>query len=127
MTSTRLTTLFLALILRLACPAAAGDGAQAAFRTLQGLVGSWRLTKPATDKQRAFRIIYRMISANTALVESFGDPAGQPTETIYHLDGDRLMATHYCAQGNQPVAMPIQRMSDMGVIYKVVYRPIANG
>ena len=39
---------------------------------------------------------------NTALVESFGDPAKQVTETIYHRDGDHLLATHYCAQGNQP-------------------------
>ena len=23
--------------------------------------------------------------------------------TVYHLDGDTLLATHYCAMGNQPV------------------------
>jgi len=43
-----------------------------------------------------------MISANTFLVESFGNPVQGVTETIYHVDGDRLMATHCCAQGNQP-------------------------
>jgi hypothetical protein len=55
-----------------------------------------------TLEQQAFRIQYKLISANTALVEVFGNPARQVTETIYHRDGERLLVTHYCAQGNQP-------------------------
>ena len=35
-------------------------------------------------------------------MEEFGNPAKEPTQTVFHLDGDRLLATHYCAQGNQP-------------------------
>jgi hypothetical protein len=69
---------------------------------LKGLVGTWRLVDSKTPSDQAFRITFRLISANTALVESFGDPSKQVTETVYHLDGQRLLATHYCAQGNQP-------------------------
>lgn len=69
---------------------------------MKSLVGTWRLSEAATPGAKAFRITYRLVSADTALVEVFGDPAKQVTETVFHLDGDRLMATHYCAQGNQP-------------------------
>jgi hypothetical protein len=76
----------------------AGD----AFVRLQQLAGSWRLVSPDNDARKAFRISYRTISRGTALVEIFGDPSADVTETMYHLDGSHLMATHYCAQGNQP-------------------------
>jgi len=69
---------------------------------LKALVGIWQRTDSSTPASKAFRIRYRLISADTALVEEFGDPAKQPTQTVFHLDGDRLLATHYCAQGNQP-------------------------
>ncbi len=76
--------------------------AEAAYARLKTLVGSWKLATPRTDADRAFRIRYALISRDSALVEIFGDPARQPTQTIFHRDGERLLATHYCAQGNQP-------------------------
>jgi len=80
----------------------AGTDPQSSFTKLKTLVGTWTLTNPKTSREAAFQISYRLISADTALVEIFGDPAKQVTETVYHMDGDHLMATHYCAQGNQP-------------------------
>jgi hypothetical protein len=93
-----LTALFL---LAHITPSSARD-ADDAWRAMAALAGTWRLAEPKTPAQDAFRISYRWISRNTALVESFGDPSKQITETIYHRDGTRLLATHYCAQGNQP-------------------------
>lgn len=69
---------------------------------LKTLVGTWQRMDASTEAQKAFRIRYRLISADTALVEEFGDPAKQVTQTLFHPDGSRLLATHYCAQGNQP-------------------------
>ena len=87
-----------ALLCLLAGPALGADPAP--WARLKNLVGTWRRSDaPASNP---FRIRYRLISADTALVEEFGDPARQPTQTVFHLDGDRLLATHYCAQGNQP-------------------------
>lgn len=85
----------------LAMPAPASD-AGASWDRLKSLVGTWQRAEASTPASKAFRIRYRLISADTALVEEFGDPAKQPTQTVFHLDGDRLLATHYCAQGNQP-------------------------
>jgi hypothetical protein len=76
--------------------------AEESFDRLKELAGAWKLVNPKSVSQEAFRISYRPISRDTALVETYGNPAGSVTETIYHLNGDRLMATHYCAQGNQP-------------------------
>ena len=89
-------TLFL-----LAMPAAATDS-PTAWDRLKTLVGTWQRADASTPAGKAFRIRYRLISADSALVEEFGDPAKQPTQTVFHLDGDRVLATHYCAQGNQP-------------------------
>ena len=93
-----------ALLCLLASPAPAVEPAAPAapWAHLATLVGTWQRTDASTAAQKAFRIRYRLISADTALVEEFGDPAKQPTQTVFHPDGSRLVATHYCAQGNQP-------------------------
>lgn len=36
------------------------------------------------------------------MVEAFTTPNGRETLTVFHPDGERLLATHYCGQGNQP-------------------------
>ncbi len=94
----------LALALAIFMPIQAGAAAQtlAPWQTLANLEGSWRLAAPRTGAQRGFRISFRMISKGSALVETFGDPSKNVTQTIYHRDGNNIMATHYCAQGNQP-------------------------
>lgn len=89
------------LLCLLAMPAAAADSA-VPWDALKSLVGTWQRTDASTPAGKAFRIRYRLISADTALVEEFGDPAKQPTQTLFHLDGDRVLATHYCSRGNQP-------------------------
>ncbi len=100
----RQTSYIVALILAWSfyLPALANPLADGHWRTLEGLNGSWRISAPRTDAEKPFRINFRPISKGSALVETFGDPAKQITETIYHRDGERIMATHYCARGNQP-------------------------
>jgi len=72
------------------------------WETLANLGGAWRIAVPRTAAEKAFRIRMRPISRTTALLETFGNPAGVTTETVYHRAGGNIMATHYCAQGNQP-------------------------
>ena len=73
--------------------------ASRAFDRLAALVGTW-VTDGPIEKQ--LHLSYRLISSGSALVETYTTPSGKETLTIYHLDGARLLATHYCAQGNQP-------------------------
>jgi hypothetical protein len=109
----RTATLALLLVLFSACRAAqpapgvevaaAQPGVEAAaaqprFEHLQQLAGCWKCTADTW----AVDLVYRLVSSGSALVESFTTASGKETLTIFHLDDSRLLATHYCAQGNQP-------------------------
>jgi hypothetical protein len=79
--------------------AVSGETSAEAFTQLRAaLVGEW---EAVMARGSTIRVSYRVIAADSALVETFR--AGvRETLTIYHPDGPQLIATHYCAQGNQP-------------------------
>ncbi len=62
------------------------------------LTGAWHGT---TADGGAVDVVFRPIAGASALAETFGRPE-RATMTLYHPDHDSLVATHYCAQGNQP-------------------------
>lgn len=75
-----------------------GVDAPAAFARLKTLVGQWEAN---TDMGKT-RVSYELIAGGSALVER-ETAAGMPEMlTVYHLDGGRLLLTHYCMAGNQP-------------------------
>lgn len=73
--------------------------AQAVFDRFAGLVGTWRGEFPGG---RAHTITYRLTAGGSALMETWTLSPTRESMTIYAVDGDRLLATHYCPQGNQP-------------------------
>jgi hypothetical protein len=88
-------------------PSVAGEGpppdAKAAFEKLKGMAGRWTATSPDLPAgEAAPEVEYRVVASGTAVVEELF--VGTPHEmvSVYHLDGDDLVMTHYCAQGNQP-------------------------
>jgi hypothetical protein len=83
-----------------ATPAAAqGPRPDQAFQSLKALVGDWQ---GRTAAGRTFLVNYRLIANDTVLVESWSMSPTRTSMTVYHMDGDALIATHYCPQGNQP-------------------------
>jgi hypothetical protein len=70
-----------------------------AFQTLKALVGNWQ---GRTAAGRTFLVSYSLIANDTVLVESWTMSPTRTSMTVYHMDGDALIATHYCPQGNQP-------------------------
>jgi len=70
----------------------------AAFARLKTLVGEWG----ANTKMGKAHLSYELIAGGTALVERETHENMPAMLTVYHLDGDRLMLTHYCMAGNQP-------------------------
>jgi hypothetical protein len=103
--------LTLALILGTTLPATAGGvSAQDTFDQLATLAGTWTGSAEGEGEEAAaaaeevgeIRHEFRVSAAGTVVMETM-DPGG-PHEMInmYHLDGEDLVLTHYCAGGNQP-------------------------
>ena len=66
---------------------------------LKPLAGHWKAT---TASGKSMVVEYRLISNDTVLVEAYNAGSTRETMTVFHADGASLIATHYCAQGNQP-------------------------
>lgn len=79
-----------------ATPAAEG------LAKLKALEGEWIDVDGAFGRKGAVAITYRVTSGGKTVVETF--PVNTPMEmvTVYHLDGDELVLTHYCSGGTQP-------------------------
>lgn len=74
-------------------------GAEGAFKQLQSLIGSW---EGKFEDGRSHSVSYRLTAGGTVLVETWTLAPGRESLTLYSIDGDNLIATHYCPQGNQP-------------------------
>jgi hypothetical protein len=83
----------------LLCAAESDPGAKEAFRQLQSLIGNW---EGKFEDGRAHGLSYRLTAAGTVLVETWTLAPGRESMTLYSMDGNNLIATHYCPQGNQP-------------------------
>jgi hypothetical protein len=72
----------------------------AAFDRMKSLEGTWEGSGP---KGMNVRVSYKVVSAGSAVLETI-DHSGMEGAmvSVYHLDGDKLMMTHYCSAGNQP-------------------------
>ena len=69
-----------------------------AFSRLKTLVGDWDVNSSHGKAHSKFELI----AGGSVLLEHFTEPGGQEMLTAYHLDGSRLVLTHYCLAGNQP-------------------------
>jgi len=75
----------------------AQSDAQKTFEHLKALSGHWE-GKASNGKD--LKVDFRTISGGSAVMsEILGD---EDMVTMFHMDNDRVMATHYCGAGNQP-------------------------
>jgi hypothetical protein len=85
------------LFVFIASAAFAASAAQQSFDQLKALAGTWE-TKTA-DGQTA-QVIYRVTSNGSAIMSEI--KGKEDMISMFNLDGDRVLLTHYCAAGNQP-------------------------
>ncbi|HEY6970167.1 MAG TPA: hypothetical protein VJA94_13250 [Candidatus Angelobacter sp.] len=90
--------LLLSVTLAAAPAANSGNDAAAAFARLKTLAGEWE----ATTNMGKAHLSYQIISGGNAVVERESNEKTPEMLTVYYLDGDRLLLTHYCMAGNQP-------------------------
>jgi hypothetical protein len=81
-------------------PAVEKTNSVLAFERLTSLVGEWQGTQDGTE----MKLTYTLTADGSALMEEFR--AGKTVMvTMFTVDGDHLVATHYCSAGNQPQMM----------------------
>lgn len=80
---------------------AAGVEAKAVLERLKTLAGTWSF-EGAPEGAGDARVTYRVTAAGSAVIEDQFPGSDHEMVSIYHLDGDDLVMTHYCAVGNQP-------------------------
>jgi hypothetical protein len=74
---------------------------QAAFDRLKGLAGRWEGSVNSPDGPRS-TVEFRVTAAGKMVMETQFPGAPEEMVSIYYLDGDDLVAKHFCAMGNQP-------------------------
>jgi hypothetical protein len=69
---------------------------QAVFDQIKTLEGTWR---SASGQMIAN---YKLIANGSSIVETWTMSPTRESMTVYTMDGDRIIVTHYCPQGNAP-------------------------
>jgi len=87
------TLLFLFCILQ--CCHAARAQATNAFDVFKGFKGAWTIT--SEGKKLPFKMTYDLASRDSVVTEFFGKEL-----SVFYLDGENLLMTHYCNAGNHP-------------------------
>ena len=102
-----------ALVPVAATPARAGEvEARTAFDRLKSLSGSWHGTpegegeaaeaEEGVEHEGGVVHEFRVSAAGTVVMETMNPGTDHEMINMYHVDGDDLVVTHYCAGGNQP-------------------------
>ena len=84
--------------------------AQQGLDKLKALQGEWIDVDGVFGNKGAVAVTYKVTGGGKTVVETF--PVNTPAEmvTVYHLDGQDLLLTHYCSGGTQP------RMRSKGLV-----------
>jgi hypothetical protein len=79
--------------------AAAQSDAQKAFEKIKTLAGSWQ----GSIMGKSINLTIRVTSSGNAILHEAdsGSPPPSHEITTFYVDGDRLLATHYCDGGNR--------------------------
>jgi hypothetical protein len=91
---------------------------KAEFRSIAALEGEW-ISEPGFDNERCAARFH--LTCNGSVVEETLFE-GHPREvlTLYYLDGEKLMLTHYSILGSQTrmVAQPQSRPGELGFVFQ---------
>ncbi len=96
-----------------ATTSAAGVDAKTAFKRVKSLAGTWNVelqsdktpekNKEEGDKHgRKEKVVFKLTAGGSAVTETQHPGSAMEMVSVYHLNGDDLSMTHYCALGNQP-------------------------
>lgn len=74
----------------------------ARFEALKGLAGEWLQVDGDGKVSEEVALMYRVTACESVVVETLHPGTRMEMLTVYHMDRDDLVMTHYCAMRNQP-------------------------
>ncbi len=77
------------------------SGPSALLEPFRQLAGAWDADIDGDGKAES-EVNYRVIANGSAVTETLFPGTPHEMVSVYFVDGERLMCTHYCAAGNQP-------------------------
>jgi hypothetical protein len=77
----------------------AESDAHKSFDLLKGMEGNWA---GKNQQGQPLQVTFRMTAGGSALMSEIHGHGPENMVTMFHMDGDRLLMTHYCGAGNQP-------------------------
>jgi hypothetical protein len=102
-------------------PQAVVYDAASAFEFLKTLAGDWERSGGAHQHGSSSRAVnFKVTAAGSSVLETIfpGDPSEMLS--VYHMNGDELLLTHYCALHNAPI-MKFEKSDKPGEIKFVFY------
>ena len=88
-----------AIIVLFASFLVAQSDAHKSFDLLKGMEGNWA---GKGSEGQPIQVTFRMTAGGSALMSETLGKGPENMITMFHMDGDRLLMTHYCGAGNQP-------------------------
>jgi len=76
----------------------AQSDAQKVLERFKGMVGTWEGKSP---KGQTSEVKYQLVAGGTAVMGE-SRMIGDDMTSMFYVDGERLMMTHFCPSGNQP-------------------------
>jgi len=77
----------------------AESDAHKSFDLLKGMEGNWA---GKNSQGQPLQVTFRLTAGGSALMSEILGRGPENMITMFHMDGDRLLMTHYCGAGNQP-------------------------
>ncbi len=77
----------------------AQSDAHKSFDLLKGLEGNWA---GKNNQGQPIEVTFRITAGGSALLSEIHGHGPENMVTMFHMDGERLLMTHYCGAGNQP-------------------------
>ena len=95
------------------------EEAKAGFEKIKSLAGDWAGMGGEESGMSMVEVRYRVTAAGSAVEETIMPGTDHEMVTMYHLDNDKLMMTHYCAAGNQPTMVGVPVRSKEGDVASI--------
>ena len=88
------------------------------WEKLKLLSGSWTGSANEGGKELPATVSFKLISDGSAIMSILGEGTPHEMVTMFHMDGNELLATHYCSAHNQPRMQAVATSDPSRIVFK---------